>query len=187
MANADRALMIGAQTGDPMAVKLALNNAYKAGGVTPELYDQYSKQIDILGTDPAALKQFASGLVFANAKDPAGLMYTSADNRLDNETVMRGQDINQSIADADREYKYDQLGVDTQYKYDALDQNKDQFWADFQQKMLTLLKPRLPVNEAKLESQAVKGEKPEQKWSGLITPLLQLMGRDKLRVLQNSS
>jgi len=88
MANADRALMIGAQTGDPMAVKLALNNAYKAGGVTPELYDQYSKQIDILGTDPAALKQFASGLVFANAKDPASLMYTSADNRLDNETAV---------------------------------------------------------------------------------------------------
>lgn len=164
MANADRALMIGAQTGDPMAVKLALNNAYKAGGVTPELYDQYSKQIDILGTDPAALKQFASGLVFANAKDPASLMYTSADNRLDNETAMRGQDINQSIADADREYKYDQLGVDTQYKYDALDQNKDQFWADFQQKDAHFYSNQdFQLMKQKLESQAVKGEKPEQK------------------------
>lgn len=86
MQNADRALIAAAQTGDPLAAKLALNNARKAGAIDDATFQQYSNQIDALGTNPEALKQFAQSIVFASAKDPAALIYTSADNRLDNDT-----------------------------------------------------------------------------------------------------
>lgn len=90
LANANQALTVAAQTGDPMAAKLALNNAYKAGalGSTPELYEQYSKQIDVLGTDPEALKQFAQSITLAGAEKPDQYLFTTADNELDNQTAV---------------------------------------------------------------------------------------------------
>lgn len=86
--NANRALTVAAQTGDPMAAKLALNNAYKAGTITPELYEQYTKQIDILGTDPEALKQFAQNITLASSEKPDQYLFTTADNVLDNQTAV---------------------------------------------------------------------------------------------------
>lgn len=88
--NANRALTVAAQTGDPMAAKLALNNAYKAGalGSTPELYEQYSKQIDILSAKPEALKQFAQSITLASAEKPDQYLFTTADNVLDNQTAV---------------------------------------------------------------------------------------------------
>ena len=93
LAAADKALMYAAQSGDPMAAKLALNNAYKAGSITPELYQQYSNQIDVLGNNPDELKNFAGNLIFAGAKDPASLLYQDANNAATNATAQRGQDI----------------------------------------------------------------------------------------------
>lgn len=106
LANANQALTVAAQTGDPMAAKLALNNAYKAGalGSTPELYEQYSKQIDILGTKPEALKQFAQSITIAGSEKPEQYIQpdantvlnnqTAVDNNVrDNETALNGQQL----------------------------------------------------------------------------------------------
>lgn len=93
LASADKALMYAAQSGDPMAAKLALNNAYKAGAITPELFQQYNSQVEILGTKPEELKKFAQGVIFAGAKDPASLVYTDANTVANNATTQRGQDI----------------------------------------------------------------------------------------------
>ncbi|HAV5681194.1 TPA: hypothetical protein JI157_15480 [Acinetobacter baumannii] len=114
---ADRALTAAAQSGNPLAAKLALSNAAKAGAITPEMYEQYNSQIDILSTQPEALKQFAQNLVLSNAKDPDKYLFSTADNQLDNQTQL-------DIAEANRQFDYEKLKSDDQYRRDALGQDK---------------------------------------------------------------
>lgn len=150
LANANRALTVAAQTGDPMAAKLALNNAYKAGAVSPEIYEQYSKQIDILGTDPEALKQFAQNITLASAEKPDQYLFTTADNELDNQTAvdnnirtnqtsennnirttqasMYSTDVNAETADKNRQQSQQQFIATQEYNQQKLrmEQNKGQ-------------------------------------------------------------
>ena len=130
---ADRALTAAAQSGNPLAAKLALSNAAKAGAITPEMYEQYNSQIDILSTQPEALKQFAQNLVLSNAKDPDKYLFSTADNQLDNQTQL-------DIAEANRQFDYEKLKSDDQYRRDALGQDDAQFWAEYGQKMLSLVR-----------------------------------------------
>lgn len=88
MASANQALTVAAQTGDPMAARLALNNSLKAGAITPDLYAQFDEQIKLIGNDPEALKKYAQSIVLAQSKDPDKYMFTTADNELDNQTAV---------------------------------------------------------------------------------------------------
>ena len=150
LANANQALTIAAQTGDPMAAKLALNNAYKAGTITPEIYDQYTKQVDILGTDPNALKQFAQSLVFSNSEDPSKFLFTTADNVLNNQTSIdnnirtnQQSDVNNQRSTQASMYATD-VGAETADKNRV--QNQQQFTATQQ------------YNEQKLRMEQNKGQ-----------------------------
>ena len=164
MQAADRALMVAAQSGDPMAAKLALNNALKAGAINPETFKQYNTQIDVLGTNPEALKRFAQGIAFSNSKDPGSYLFTTADNELDNATTRRGQDIDQTIADNRLTFDYEKTDAENQYKYDALEQDENQFWASFNQKDAQFYSDQdFQLMKSKLEKQQVKNETPEQK------------------------
>lgn len=117
LSSADRALAVAARNGDPLAAKLALSNALKAGAITPELYNQYNGQIDVLSTQPEAFKDFVGNLVLSNAKDPDKYLFSTADNQLDNQTQL-------DIAEANRQFDYEKLKSDDQYRRDALGQDK---------------------------------------------------------------
>lgn len=129
LTSANQALMVAAQTGDPMAAKLALNNAFKAGAINQDVFDQYNGQIDVLGTNPEALKQFVGGITWANAKDPASLMFTTADNRLDNETSVAN-----NILDNKTSVKNNELNNQTSLTNhsNSLEQQQEQFDKKFE-------------------------------------------------------
>lgn len=136
--NANRALTVAAQTGDPMAAKLALNNAYKAGTITPELYEQYTKQVDILGTDPEALKQFAQNITLASAEKPDQYLFTTADNVLDNQTAVDNNirtnqtSENNNVRTTQASMYSTDVGAETADK--NRQQNQQQFEANFEYK-----------------------------------------------------
>lgn len=124
---ADRALMVGSQNGDPMAVKLALNNALKAGAINPEIYNQYAGQVDILATQPDALKNFAGSIVFSNAKDPAALLYPDANTTANNvqsdvnnqrttNASMYSTDVSAETANKNRDQEQQQFGAKLEYQ-----------------------------------------------------------------------
>ena len=95
LAAANQALYVGTQSGDPNAVKLALNNAKKAGyfDSNPEAYNQYFATVEELSAKPEELKSFALDLQKAYAQNPEKYNFATADNQLDNATTQRGQDI----------------------------------------------------------------------------------------------
>lgn len=69
-------------TGDKAQVLLGLNALVRTGMMSSE---DYQSQAAIVGAmTPDELKQYAGGINFANAKDPAALQYQSADNAADN-------------------------------------------------------------------------------------------------------
>ncbi|HHP7939084.1 hypothetical protein LDY14_12615 [Acinetobacter baumannii] len=153
---ANQALMVAAQTGDPMAAKLALNNAYKAGRIDDATFNQFNGQIDIIGNDPAKLKQYAQSIVFAQSKDPDKYLFSTADNQLDNQTQL-------DIAEANRQFDYEKLKSDDQYRRDALGQDDAQFWAEYGQKDAQFSTSQ-DTERLKIAMQKqVTAEKPEQK------------------------
>lgn len=125
MSSANQALMVAAQTGDPMAAKLALNNAYKAGAIDDATFNQFNGQIEIIGNNPEKLKQYAQSIVFAQSKDPDKYLFTTADNQLDNQTAIANNirttdasryatDTAASTADKNREQQSQQFSREQQ-------------------------------------------------------------------------
>lgn len=109
--NANRALAVAAQTGDANAATLALNNSYKAGAITPELYEQYSQQIKSMSTKPKELMQFAQSIILSGEEN--AMKYIQADqntvltnktSRENNQNSVNAQiyGINQTAATADK-------------------------------------------------------------------------------------
>lgn len=96
--NANQALKVAAQTGDPNAAKLALNNAYKAGSITPELYEQYSQQITSLSTKPGALKQFIQGIVLSGEEDAMKYIQPDQNAMLSSETSIKTTGMNNAAS-----------------------------------------------------------------------------------------
>lgn len=84
--NANRALKVAAQTGDANAATLALNNAYKAGSITPELYEQYSQQIKSLSTKPQELKQYVQGIILSGEENAMKYIQADQNTVLNNKT-----------------------------------------------------------------------------------------------------
>ena len=96
--NANQALKVAAQTGDPNAAKLALNNAYKAGSITPELYEQYSQQITSMSTKPEVLKQFVQGIVLSGEKDAMKYIQPDQNAMLSSETSIKTTGMNNATS-----------------------------------------------------------------------------------------
>ncbi|WP_180122977.1 hypothetical protein [Acinetobacter sp. YH12086] len=69
-------------TGDKAQVLLGLNALVRTGIMSPEDYQSQAAIVNAM--TPDELKQYAGGINFANAKDPAALQYQSADNAADN-------------------------------------------------------------------------------------------------------
>lgn len=69
-------------TGDKAQVLLGLNGLVRTEMMTPEEYQHQAAIVNAM--TPDELKQYAGGINFANAKDPAALQYQSADNAADN-------------------------------------------------------------------------------------------------------
>lgn len=156
------AIQQASMTGDKTAAIIGLDAARRVGLVSPDDYNQHYKVLNAM--TPEEVKSYAQSVTFANAKDPASLIYTSADNRLDNETTQRGQDINQTIANDKLSFDYQKEGADNQYKYDVLGQNDEQFWSDFNQKDAQFYSNQdFQLMKTKIEKQQVKNETPEQK------------------------
>ena len=102
LAAANQALYVGTQSGDPNAVKLALNNAKKAGyfDSNPEAYNQYFATVEELSAKPEELKSFALDLQKAYAQNPEKYNFATADNVLTNQTsITNNQLTNQTSAD----------------------------------------------------------------------------------------
>lgn len=96
--NANQALKVAAQTGNPNAAKLALNNSYKAGAITPELYEQYNQQITSLSTKPGALKQFVQGIVLSGEKDAMKYIQPDQNAMLSSETSIKTTGMNNAAS-----------------------------------------------------------------------------------------
>ncbi|WP_173911044.1 hypothetical protein [Acinetobacter sp. Marseille-Q1618] len=105
-------------TGDKTQVLLGLNGLVRAGMIPSEEYEHQSTIVNAM--TPDELKQFAGGINFANAKDPASIQYTSADNRLDNQTLKENAQLSAQTS------KY---GIDTvaQTAANKLEQDQKQF------------------------------------------------------------
>ncbi len=84
--NANQALKVAAQTGDANAARLALNNAHKAGTITPELYEQYSQQITSLSAKPKELAQYVQGIILSGEKDAMKYIQPDKNSVLTNKT-----------------------------------------------------------------------------------------------------
>lgn len=109
--NANRALAVAAQTGDAYAATLALNNSYKAGAITPELYEQYSQQIKSLDTKPQELKQYVQGIILSGEENAMKYIQADQNTVLNNKTSRENNQnsvnaqiygINQTAATADK-------------------------------------------------------------------------------------
>ena len=131
---ANQALYVATQSGDANAVKLALNNAKTAGLLDEATYNQYFATAEGLSTNPKGLKSFALNLQKAYAQNPEKYNFTTADNVLDNQTLVGNAQLS---ADVQRE-KIKQEGQIAQEKI-SLDQAK------------------LSVEQAKIELEQKKG------------------------------
>ncbi|WP_180177470.1 hypothetical protein [Acinetobacter sp. YH12039] len=96
--NANQALKVAAQTGDANAARLALNNAHKAGTITPELYEQYSQQITSMSTKPELLKQFVQGIVLSSEKDAMKYIQADKNAMLSSETSIKTTGMNNATS-----------------------------------------------------------------------------------------
>lgn len=112
-------------TGDKAQVLLGLNGLVRTEMMTPE---EYQHQAAIVNTmTPDELKQYAGGINFANAKDPAALQYQSADNAADNaqsdinnqrttNASIYSTDVSAKTADKNRVQNQQQFEANFEYK-----------------------------------------------------------------------
>lgn len=113
-----------ALTGSKNNVLLGLNAAHQAGLIDADTFNQQRQIVDVMS--PEDIKSFASGISFSNAKDPASLLYQSADNAANNATTQRGQDINQVVSNNRLNYDYQNLNAQNQRFYDGLENSNNQ-------------------------------------------------------------
>lgn len=156
------AVQRAAMTGDKGVAIIGLDAARRVGMISQEDYEQQYQLLSRM--NPDQVKAYAQSVTFSNSKDPGSYLFTTADNELDNATTRRGQDIDQTIADNRLTFDYEKTDAENQYKYDALEQDENQFWANFNQKDAQFYSDQdFQLMKAKLEKQQVKNETPEQK------------------------
>lgn len=78
------AVQQAAMTGDKGAAIIGLDAAKRVGLISEDDYQQQYQLLSVM--TPEQVKVYAQSVTFANAKDPASLIFTTADNVLDNQT-----------------------------------------------------------------------------------------------------
>lgn len=78
------AVQQASMTGDKGAAIIGLDAAKRVGLISPEDYDQQYKLLSVM--TPEQVKAYAQSVTFANAKDPASILFQTANNVADNET-----------------------------------------------------------------------------------------------------
>ena len=107
------AVQQASMTGDKGAAIIGLDAAKRVGLISPEDYDQQYKLLSVM--TPEQVKAYAQSVTFANAKDPASLIFTTADNVLDNQTSVDNnvRDNNTSADNNIRSTNAQIYGIDT--------------------------------------------------------------------------
>lgn len=119
------AIQQAAITGDKTQALLALSGAQRSGLMSPEDFEYQSKIINAM--TPDELKQYASGIVFSNAKDSSGILFQTANNAADNAQSDKNniRSTNASIYSTD---------VGAQTAANKLEQDQQQFQKNFEYK-----------------------------------------------------
>lgn len=121
------------RTGDKAQVLLGLRALSDLNLIEPSVYQTQVNLVNQMKSNEFGLsdelKQYASGITWANAKDPASLMFTTADNRLDNETS-----ITNNILDNKTSVKNNELNNQTSLTNhsNSLEQQQEQFDKKFE-------------------------------------------------------
>ena len=115
------AVQQASMTGDKGAAIIGLDAAKRVGLISQEDYDQQYKLLSVM--TPEQVKAYAQSVTFANAKDPASLIFTTADNVLDNKTLVDNNIRSTSVQKygIDKDY---QLGQQELQVKQALEQQK---------------------------------------------------------------
>lgn len=79
------AVQQAAMTGDKGAAVIGLDAAKRVGLISEDDYQQQYQLLSVM--TPEQVKVYAQSVTFANAKDPASLIFTTADNVMDNQTA----------------------------------------------------------------------------------------------------
>lgn len=73
-----------ALSGSKSNVLLGLQNLYQTGTIDAATFNQQRQIIELM--KPEEIKEYASNIAFGSAKDPASILYQTANNREDNQT-----------------------------------------------------------------------------------------------------
>lgn len=106
------AVQQAAMTGDKGAAIIGLDAAKRVGLINEDDYQQQYQLLSVM--NPEQVKAYAQSVTFANAKDPASLIFTSADNVLDNQTAV-GNNIRDNTTSTDnniRSTNVQKYGID---------------------------------------------------------------------------
>lgn len=106
------AVQQAAMTGDKGAAIIGLDAAKRVGLINEDDYQQQYQLLSVM--NPKQVKAYAQSVTFANAKDPASLIFTSADNVLDNQTAV-GNNIRDNTTSTDnniRSTNVQKYGID---------------------------------------------------------------------------
>lgn len=110
------AVQQAAMTGDKGAAIIGLDAAKRVGLINEDDYQQQYQLLSVM--NPEQVKAYAQSVTFANAKDPASLIFTSADNVLDNQTAV-GNNIRDNTTSTDnniRSTSVQKYGIDKDYQ-----------------------------------------------------------------------
>lgn len=110
------AVQQAAMTGDKGAAIIGLDAAKRVGLINEDDYQQQYQLLSVM--NPEQVKAYAQSVTFANAKDPASLIFTSADNVLDNQTAV-GNNIRDNTTSTDnniRSTNVQKYGIDKDYQ-----------------------------------------------------------------------
>ncbi|MDH2644767.1 MULTISPECIES: hypothetical protein [Acinetobacter] len=102
------AVQQAAMTGDKGAAIIGLDAAKRVGLINEDDYQQQYQLLSVM--NPEQVKAYAQSVTFANAKDPASLIFTSADNVLDNQTAV-GNNIRDNTTSTDNNIRTTQASI----------------------------------------------------------------------------
>lgn len=129
------AVQQAAMTGDKGAAIIGLDAAKRVGLIGEDDYQQQYQLLSVM--NPEQVKAYAQSVTFANAKDPASLIFTSADNVLDNQTSVDNnvrdnttstnnnmRTTQASIYNTDKDFQLGQQGLEVDKQKAYFEQNK---------------------------------------------------------------
>ncbi len=142
------AIQSAAMTGSKDAAVISLESASRVGLISPEEYQSQKALLD--GMTPDQVKMYAQSVVFGNSKDPASLLFTTANNRNDNKTSIQNNELTNKTSAANNERTVGASIYSTDVGAKTADKNREQDSQQFEQK--------ITLEQAELEYKQGKGE-----------------------------